>query len=384
MRKHTASSVDHLPPVSSHSIDQVMRGFVPTRRFARVSFESYQPDPRYPGQLAARERLSELAAGINQSRRADLLGRLLRKPTQGARAVYLDGGYGVGKTHLLAATYHAVIEQRLYLSFAELAYTISRLGLEPTLEAMDSTRLLCIDEFELDDVAQTRMAAMFLRRLLERRGRPISIVTTSNTLPSDLGRGRFAAEAFQRDIGDIASRFEVLTIDGEDYRHRHWDELAQATGEADDEVRQAFAQDPSPDHAKVLLRWPELATELEAVHPVHYAQIATGLEALYVEDLQQIDNQAVALRLVHFVDKLYDQEVRLSLSLSNGLPMGEIFSAAYRHGGYEKKYRRCLSRLRELVSETTAVTPPTRRDTARDTPPARGPGGLREDPTPAD
>jgi cell division protein ZapE len=378
--------VDHLPPVSSHSIDEVIRGFVPTRRFARVSFDSYHPDPRYPGQRAARDRLSEFAAGINQSRRADLLGRLLRKPAHGPSAIYLDGGYGVGKTHLLAATYHAVSEQRLYLSFGELAYTISRLGLEPTLAAMDSTRLLCIDEFELDDVAQTRMAAMFLQRLLERRGRPISVVTTSNTLPSDLGRGRFAAEAFQRDIGDIAARFEVLTIDGEDYRHRHWDELALATSGAEDHavLQKACAQDQSPDQKKVLLRWPELASELEAVHPVHYAQIATQLEALYVEDLQRIDNQAVALRLVHFVDKLYDQQVRLSVSLEPGLALGEIFSVAYRHGGYEKKYRRCLSRLHELVSETTAATPPVRRDTAPDTPPAGGPGGLRADPMRAD
>jgi cell division protein ZapE len=337
-----------------HSIDEVIRGFVPTRRFASVSFASYQPDPRYPGQRAARDRLVDFAAAINQRRRADLLGRLMRKQATGSRAIYLDGGYGVGKTHLLAATYHAVGAQRLYLSFGELAYTISRLGLEPTLAAMESTRLLCIDEFELDDVAQTRMAAMFLKRLLERRGRPISIVTTSNTLPSDLGRGRFAAEAFQRDIGDIAARFEVLSIDGEDYRHRQWAELAQVCAGEDHQVRETFLEDPAPENKKVLLRWPELAKELEAVHPVHYAQIATQLEALYAEDLERIDNQAVALRLVHFVDKLYDQEVRLSVSLLNGLPLGEIFSVAYRHGGYEKKYRRCLSRLHELLSETKA------------------------------
>src|SRR5712691_2909636 len=356
MQKHTASSVDHLPLISSHAIDQVIGGFVPTRRFAHVSFDSYHLDPRYPGQRAARDRLVDFAAGINQTRRADLLGRLLRKPAAEPRAIYLDGGYGVGKTHLLAATYHATSDQRLYLSFGELAYTISRLGLGPTLEALATTRLLCIDEFELDDVAQTRMAAMFLQRLLERRGRPISIVTTSNTLPSDLGRGRFAAEAFQRDIGDIAGRFEVLTIDGEDYRHRHWDELALATSSAEDdaELRQAYTEDPTPDHATVLLHWPDLVTELEAFHPVHYAQIASRLEALYVEDLQRIDNQAVALRLVHFVDKLYDQEVRLSVTLRTGLPLGEIFSIAYRHGGYEKKYRRCLSRLHELISETKA------------------------------
>ncbi len=348
--------MDHLPPVSAHSTDDVIRGFVPTRRFADVSFESYQPDPRYPGQRAARDRLREFAAAINQSRRADLLGRLMRREAaNGPRAIYLDGGYGVGKTHLLAATYHAVGEQRLYLSFGELAYMISRLGLEPTVEAMDSTRLLCIDEFELDDVAQTRMAAMILRRLLERRGRPICIVTTSNTLPSDLGRGRFAAEAFQRDIGDIAARFQVLSIDGEDYRHRHWDELARASAEDHRvDMRAAFEHDPSPDEAKVLVSWPDLAAELEAIHPVHYAQIATQIGALHIEDLERIDNQAVALRLVHFVDKLYDQEVRLSVFVRAELPLAEIFSTAYRHGGYEKKYRRCLSRLHELLSETKA------------------------------
>ena len=123
---------------------------------------------------------------------------------------------------------------------------------------------------------------MFLGRLLERRGRPMSVVSTSNTLPSDLGRGRFAAEAFQREIGELADRFEVLTIDGEDYRHRRWDELAQATSDAEHDVdlRRAFAADPAPDGTRVLLDWPRLASELEAVHPVHYAQIATQLEAM--------------------------------------------------------------------------------------------------------
>src|SRR5258708_5408265 len=223
-----------LPPVPAGSIEALIRGFVPTRRFAGVSFDSYQPDPRFPSQRAARERLSEFAARLGRARRADLLGRLIGKSAAEQRAVYLDGGYGVGKTHLLAATYHALGDQRRhalgdqrhhalgdrrhdradgdqrrYLSFGELAYTISRLGLEPTLEAMASTRLLCIDEFELDDVAQTRMAAMFLHRLLERRRQPISLVTTSHTLPSDLGRGRFPAEAFQRDIGGIAPSFGV-------------------------------------------------------------------------------------------------------------------------------------------------------------------------------
>jgi cell division protein ZapE len=89
---------------------------------------------------------------------------------------------------------------------------------------------------------------------------------------------------------------------------------------------------------------------------VHYAQIATRLEALYVYGLARIDDQAVALRLVHFVDKLYDQEVRLAVDTCDGLPLADVFSASYRHGGYEKKYRRCLSRLHELISETRVAS----------------------------
>jgi cell division protein ZapE len=371
--------------VSAIAIGEVIAGFVPTRRFERASFETYEPDPRYPSQLAARERLREFAARMGQVQRAQLLKRLMRKADDGPSAMYLDGGYGVGKTHLLAATYHAVTGQRLYLSFGELAYTISRLGLEPTLQAMAHTRLLCIDEFELDDVAQTRMASMFLRRLLERRGEPIAVVTTSNTLPSDLGQGRFAAEAFQREIGEIANRFTVLTVDGEDYRHRHWNELVLDSSVAvtPQALQQAYETDAAAEEARVLLEWPALARQLESVHPVQYSQIAMRLDALFIARLQRIDDQAVALRLVHFVDKLYDQEVRLSISMLDGLSLADLFAISYRHGGYEKKYRRCLSRLHELVSETSAATRSPHRANGRAELPAGHPDAHCGDPAPA-
>jgi cell division protein ZapE len=88
------------------------------------------------------------------------------------------------------------------------------LGMQATLEAFESTRLLCLDELELANVAQTRTAAMFLRELLG-RPRQVHLVTTSNTLQSDLGQGRFAADAFQRELGELAAHFEIVSIDGE-------------------------------------------------------------------------------------------------------------------------------------------------------------------------
>jgi cell division protein ZapE len=335
--------VHQLPEVVALDPRDLLAGFVPTRRFDLASFETYLPDPRYPSQAHALHRMRTLNLAID--RRPSRLCFVERRRA-GPRAIYLDGGYGVGKTHLLAGIYHATSGQRYYLSFAELAYTIGRLGMQPALEAFAEARLVCIDEFELDDVAQTRMAAMFLRQILERRS--VYVVTTSNTLPSDLGQGRFAADAFQREIGDIGAAFEIVTIDGEDYRHRHWDELARPLLLDATDLERQFTHDDATE--RVLLDWPALATQLERVHPVHYAQIASRLAALYLKGLEPIEDQAVALRLVHFVDKLYDQQVRLSVAST--VPLTDVFSASYRHGGYEKKYRRCLSRLHELLSES--------------------------------
>src|SRR3954454_22450437 len=200
---------------------ELVRGFVPTPRFAHASFGSYHPDPREPSQSMGSARVEEFVAAATQAPRGrGLLARLRGLPrTAPFHGLYLDGGFGVGKTHLLAAAYHAAPAPKSYLSFAELAYTIFNLGLAACLTAFRGQRLLCLDEFELDDVANTRLAASFLRGLRE-SGTGTRIVTTSNTLPTDLGAGRFAADDFRREIGEIATVFETVHIDGEDYRHR--------------------------------------------------------------------------------------------------------------------------------------------------------------------
>jgi cell division protein ZapE len=60
-------------------------------------------------------------------------------------------------------------------------------------------------------------------------------------------------------------------------------------------------------------------------------------------------NQDIALRFVHLIDKLYDQGIHLAASARCDLI--DIFSPEYRDKGYAKKYRRCLSRLGELLRE---------------------------------
>ena len=42
-------------------------------------------------------------------------------------------------------------------------------------------------------------------------------------MPLELGAGRFSQKDFAAEIEELASAFEVLRIEGEDYRHRYFE-----------------------------------------------------------------------------------------------------------------------------------------------------------------
>src|SRR5512134_351842 len=86
--------------------DRLVAELVPPPRFADVSFDSYRPDPDQPSQAEAVDTLRGWLAGWSSPRPRRWWSRGSR-PAEGEGGVYLDGGYGVGKTHLLASLWHA-------------------------------------------------------------------------------------------------------------------------------------------------------------------------------------------------------------------------------------------------------------------------------------
>ena len=145
--------------------------------------------------------------------------------------MYLDGGFGVGKTHLLAAIYHAMPVRRKYFgSFIEYTALVGALGYQKTVELFRGADLLCIDEFELDDPGDTMVMTRLLGELVSTGTR---LAATSNTPPNALGEGRFAAQDFLREIHAMAASFETIRIDGTDYRHRALDGHAAVLTDAD-------------------------------------------------------------------------------------------------------------------------------------------------------
>lgn len=316
----------------------------PPKRFAGVRFESYVPNPAHPSQAVALAALERFAVDLMEAERPPAKRWSWRRKDgaddgNGAAAPgrYLDGGFGVGKTHLLASLWHVAPGPKAYLTFAELTSVIGFLGMEAAVEAFAGHRLLCLDEFELDDVANTLMTVTFLRSVIPAGAR---IATTSNSLPDRLGEGRFHAADFAREIAAIASHFEVVRIDGPDYR-------ASARTEAE----------PLSDHELDAFDRPgavgdddfdSLLAHLRTVHPVQFGAMVDGLDAVVIRGLHPIANQGDALLFVQLVDELYDAEVPVAAS---GCAVHELFPASYRNGGYRKKYGRCESRLAALLAE---------------------------------
>ncbi|UZN05317.1 cell division protein ZapE [Cellulomonas sp. S1-8] len=328
---------------------RLLAELVPPRHFARESFATYRPDPAHPSQQRALDRLREVAGTLAAPARGGGAW-WRRRAAANAPAVYLDGGFGVGKTHLLASLAHAVgPAATAYGTFVELTHLVGALGFAATVDALAERRLLCIDEFELDDPGDTVMMSRLLRELTDRG---VAIAATSNTLPGSLGEGRFAAEDFLREIQALAARFEVLRIDGEDHRHRTV--TTHAPTLTADAVRAVVVtrDDATLDDLDTLL------DHLATVHPSRYGALLDGIDLVGLTGVHQVTRQDVALRLVVLIDRLYDRDVPVVLAGdpgAYGTPGSDVFTAEMLAGGYRKKYYRALSRLGALAAEGAAL-----------------------------
>ncbi|MFC8278655.1 cell division protein ZapE, partial [Rhodococcoides kroppenstedtii] len=278
----------------------------------------------------------EFAGKVGKIRSGGKRGLFGKKTQATGAGLYLDGGFGVGKTHLLASIYHATPEPKAFGTFVELTHVVGALGFTKALEEFSNHSVLCIDEFELDDPGDTMLVS---RLLTELSGRGVSIVATSNTLPGQLGEGRFAAQDFLREIKKLGSIFEAVRVDGPDYRHR---DLPPAPDPLSDEDLTAAAE--RIENAS-LDDFDELVKHLSTLHPSRYGKLIEGVEQVFVSGVHAAPDQSVALRIVVLADRLYDAGTPVTVS---GAKLDELFTEEMLQGGYRKKYLRATSRLLAL------------------------------------
>ncbi|MFJ9950572.1 cell division protein ZapE [Kitasatospora sp. NPDC091207] len=327
--------------------ERLVAEMVPPPRFSVVSFGTYLPDPNQPSQYEAVQVLEQFAGTLNGADAAPKRSWFRRgapAPT-GPAGVYLDGGYGVGKTHLLASLWHAAPGPKAFGTFVELTNLVGALGFQQAVRTLSGHRLLCIDEFELDDPGDTVLVSTLLGRLVDNG---VKLCATSNTLPEKLGEGRFAAADFLREIQGLSAHFRPMRIDGQDYRHRG---LPDAPPPYDDRTVEAVA---ARTPGASLDDFPALLGHLSAVHPSRYGALLDDVQAVCLRGVRQVDDQSTALRLVVLADRMYDRELPITAS---GIPFDRVFPEEMLRGGYRKKYLRAVSRLVALARDSAREAP---------------------------
>ncbi|MGO1545541.1 MAG: cell division protein ZapE [Gulosibacter sp.] len=329
---------------------EMVDALVPPPQFRTASFDSYIPDENYASQLEAVEVCRNFAGDVTAKGTSGLgfISRLLfsKKTNTTKPGIYLDGGFGVGKTHLLAATWHAYPGRKYFGTFIEYTALVGALGYQNAVKAFTGASLIAIDEFELDDPGDTMVMSKLLGELVDTG---TCVAATSNTPPNALGEGRFAAQDFLREITKLSSVFETLRIDGVDFRRRAVEGEAIVTKseqlQAQVDTRVEQGQTISRDSFRGVI------DHLAKVHPSRYVKMLEEIDTIVLEDVKELTNQAEALRFVAFIDRVYDAQIPV---IASGLPLDEIFGGGMLEGGYRKKYLRSVSRL---IASTGAAAP---------------------------
>ncbi len=299
-----------------------------------------------------------------------------RKPVTGA---YLVGSVGRGKTMLMDLFFEAApVGEKRRVHFDEFMDEVHS-GIaawrrehqsDPipavTKPILESTRLLCLDEFQVSDITN----AMLLGRLFEKLfAGGVTLVATSNTKPADLYRDGLNRQLFLPFIELLKSAVEVVELDGPtDYRRlkfggeavyqfgtgaavdaamdRLWLRLTGGAPGRPEAIHSLGRDIPVPLAAMGAARFPFAALCEAPLGARDYLRLAHAYEAVMIDNVPQFGaaNPSAAKRFILLVDTLYDRGIKLAASFAVAL---DQLGANSRNSG---EFQRTASRLIEMQS----------------------------------
>ncbi|KAI9320743.1 AFG1-like ATPase-domain-containing protein [Dichotomocladium elegans] len=325
------------------------------------------------------------------------------RPADAPKSVYIYGSVGTGKTMVMdlfystlgtdrkrRVHYHAFMLE-IHARIHALRTTTAQANPIGAIaqEIVENTTVLCLDEFQVTDIAD----AMLLRQLVDELfERGLVLVTTSNRHPSELYENGHSRALFYPCIRRLLTDCHVVCLDaGIDYRTTfaphpsrpafvhplnaattaHMAALRHALtgGKPMRPMSVAFLGRsltvPAQVDGVMAATFHDLCSE--ALSAADYLEIVRRFHTLILADIPAIMRRAEARRFITLIDALYESRVRLFASAD--CDINEIFfrpgpeqlddndqssAASSLFTGEEEVFalRRALSRLREMQSES--------------------------------
>jgi cell division protein ZapE len=325
----------------------------PPDRFYSATFDSYVPQT--PSQAEALSTARWFAAACRKT--PSLFEQAKRffglADTSTPEGLYLVGPAGTGKTHLLAATHHALTPE-VPCAFMH-SSTLFRRTEPPAQFAhalADRYAVCCLDEVEIDDPANEMRLVQFMKTLAARN---VPLMATSNVTPDTALSNQFSSGRLHRFLRtEFAERYRIVEVRGTDYRRtqnvqrdgRGWIGSPEHTRPA---MRQVYRD------ADGTVQWQSFDDFRRASTNVAHDRLIdtlTAVDHFFLEEVS-IANTDDALRLLRVIDALYLHDEAPTLYFTSTTPPDAWFAPDAHAGVAEavaEKFARTVSRLYALCT----------------------------------
>ncbi len=333
-----------------------------------------------PVQLDASQRkikstLDALLSALDQKPQG-LFAKIFAKKAQAARGIYIWGSVGRGKTMLMDQFFEAapnLPKRRVHFHAfmqevhqARAAHKSDDVIAEIAQGIASQTKLLCLDEMQISDIAD----ATILGRLFDALwARGVTIVTTSNQPPEGLYKDGLNRHLFLPFVSKLNATLDVVHLqDGKDYRlgrivnHQLYvTPLGAKAGEAIEQIWHVLAdgeigkvQDivvlgrklrvPKAAHSCARFSFSELCEQ--PLGAPDYLALAQNFRTVMIEQVPVLkaSDRNQTKRFILLIDTLYDAGTRVVISAA-ALP-----EKLCTKGQHAAEFLRTVSRLNEMQS----------------------------------